>query len=129
MRSLLILDEIFGEASLRTEIAWKRTSSHGNVTRSHGEIWESIYYYTKAINEWTWNQQYVPFEQEYIDRYFTGTDPDGRRWTTSDMRNPGYRPNLVYDYKGYKPHRNGWSVTYEKMKEIDQKGEALFSKG
>ena len=41
-----ILDELFGDGCLRTEIAWKRTSSHGNVSKNFGEIWESIFYYT-----------------------------------------------------------------------------------
>jgi DNA modification methylase len=123
-----ILDEVFGDLELRTEIAWKRTSSHGNVSRSFGEIWESIYYYTKSPEEWVWNQQYVPFDPEYLESHFTGRDPDGRRWTTSDLRNPGYRPNLVYDYKGYKPHRNGWAISREKMEELDRQGRLYFPK-
>ncbi len=86
-----ILDELFGDSGLRTEIAWKRTSSHGNVSRSFGEIWESIFFYTKLSEARTWNQQYVPFDPEYVEKHFTGQDPDSRRWTTSDMRNPGYR--------------------------------------
>jgi hypothetical protein len=85
----VVLDEIFGRDCLQTEIAWKRTSSHGNVSRSFGEIWESIYFYTRSKDNWTWNQQFVPFDQSYIDSHFTGKDPDGRRFTTSDMRNPG----------------------------------------
>ena len=122
----LIIDEVFGKDNLRTEIAWKRTSSHGNVSRNYGEIWESIYYYRKTSSNWTWNQQYVPFERSYIESHFTGRDPDGRRFTTSDMRNPGFRPNLKYDYKGYKPHPNGWAVSIEKMAELDQQGRLYF---
>jgi site-specific DNA-methyltransferase (adenine-specific)/adenine-specific DNA-methyltransferase len=99
----LILDEVFGRDCLRTEIAWKRTSSHGNVSRSYGEIWESIYFYSRSKDHWTWNAQYVPFDQSYVDTHFTGRDADGRRFTTSDMRNPGFRPNLRYEYKGYSP--------------------------
>jgi len=118
----LILDEIFGRDALRTEIAWKRTSSHGNVSRNYGEIWESIYFYTRSYESWTWNQQFVPFEQSYIDSHFTGKDSDGRRFTTSDMRNPGLRPNLRYEYKGYKPHPNGWAVSLERMQELDRQG-------
>lgn len=124
----VILDEVFGESGLRTEIAWKRTSSHGNVSRSFGEIWESIFFYSKSPDEWTWNQQYVPFDEDYIEKHFTGRDSDGRRWTTSDLRNPGYRPNLIYDYKGYKPHRNGWAISKEKMEELDRKGLLYFPK-
>ena len=121
-----ILDEVFGESGLRTEIAWKRTSSHGNVSQSFGEIWESIFYYTKSANEWTWNQQYVPFEQEYIDTHFSGRDPNGRRWTTSDLVNPGVRPNLKYEYKGYKPHHNGWKFSRQRMEQLDAEGRLYF---
>lgn len=124
----VILDELFGEDGLRTEIAWKRTSSHGNVSRSFGEIWESIYYYSKSTEEWAWNQQYVPFDSEYIEKHFTGRDADGRRWTTSDLVNPDLRPNLRYEYKGYKPHRNGWKISREKMEELDAQGRLYFPK-
>ncbi|MGE3900840.1 MAG: DNA methyltransferase [Nitrospiraceae bacterium] len=122
----VILDEVFGRDSLRTEISWKRTSSHGNVSRNYGEIWESIYFYTKTKDGWTWNQLFVPFDQSYIDSHFAQKDPDGRRFTTSDMRNPGFRPNLRYEYKGYKPHPNGWAVSLEKMQELDRQGRLYF---
>ncbi|MBA5868851.1 MAG: site-specific DNA-methyltransferase [Nitrospira sp. CR2.1] len=122
----IILDEIFGRKNLRTELAWKRTSSHGNVSRTYGEIWESIYFYTRSAESWTWNEQHIPFEKEYIESHFTGVETDGRRYTTSDMVNPGYRPNLCYEYKGYKPHKNGWKVSLEKMQELDRQGRLYF---
>jgi adenine-specific DNA-methyltransferase len=121
-----ILDEVFGPDSLRTEIVWKRTSSHGNVSRNFGEIWESIFFYTKSAETWTWNQQHVPFDPDYIESHFTGRDPDGRKWTTSDLVNPGLRPNLRYDYKGYKPHRNGWKISRDKMEELDRQGRLYY---
>jgi adenine-specific DNA-methyltransferase len=124
----VILDELFGSGNLQTEICWKRTSSHGNVSKSFGEIWESIFYYTKSKDEWIWNQQFVPFEQSYIESHFTGSDADGRKWTTSDLVNPGYRPNLAYDYKGYKPHKNGWKISREKMEALDRQGRLYFPK-
>jgi DNA modification methylase len=122
----VILDEVFGPEALRTEIAWKRTSSHGNVSHNYGEIWESIYFYTKSLDAWTWNQQFVPFDQSYIDSHFASKDKDGRRFTTSDMRNPGLRPNLRYEYKGYKPHPNGWAVSLDRMQELDRQGRLYF---
>jgi hypothetical protein len=33
---------------------------------------------------------------------------------------------LVYDYKGYKPHPNGWKVTKEKMEQLDREGKLFF---
>lgn len=121
-----VLDEVFGADCLRTEIAWKRTSSHGNVSRNFGEIWESIYFYSRTKDRWIWNQQHVPFEQSYIDSHFATKDDNGRHYTTSDLVNPDYRPNLVYDYKGYKPHRNGWKVSLERMKQLDAEGRLYF---
>jgi adenine-specific DNA-methyltransferase len=121
----VVLDEVFGAQSRRTEICWKRTSSHGNISKTFGEIWESIFFYTKS-EDWTWNQQYVPFDEGYIESHFTGRDPDGRRWTTSDLVNPGYRPNLSYEYKGYKPHKNGWKFTKDRMEELDRQGRLYF---
>lgn len=122
----VVLDEIFGTDCLRTEIAWKRTSSHGNVSRSFGEIWESIYFYSRSKEHWIWNQQYVPFDKSYIESHFASKDADGRHYTTSDLVNPDVRPNLAYDYKGYKPHRNGWKISLEKMKELDEQGRLYF---
>ncbi len=122
----VVLDEVFGRDCLRTEIAWKRTSSHGNVSRTYGEIWESIYYYSKSAERWTWNEQHTPFDKDYIESHFTGKDADGRRFTTSDLVNPGFRPNLCYEFKGYKPHRNGWKVSLEKMTELDKQGRIYF---
>ena len=50
-----------------------------------------------------------------------------RRFNTDNLRSPNPRPKLTYDYKGYKPHKNGWAVSVEKMKELDEKGLLLFS--
>ena len=122
----VVLDEVFGRESLRTEISWKRTSSHGNVSRNFGEIWESIYFYSKSRETWTWNTMHVPFDRDYIESHFTGLETDGRRFTTSDLVNPDYRPNLCYEYKGFKPHRNGWKMSREKMEELDRQGRLYF---
>src|SRR3990172_4472863 len=100
------LDAIFGPEHFRSEIIWKRTSSHGNVTSSYGDVTDTILYYAAGDSP-TWNQVFVPYTEKHVATKFTGVDPDGRRFTTTDLRNPGYRPNLIYDYKGYKPHPNG----------------------
>ena len=42
------------------------------------------------------------------------------------MRNPSLRPNLTYDYKGYKPHPNGWTVSLERMQQLDAEGRLHF---
>lgn len=121
----LIMDAIFGFECFLSEIIWKRTSSHGNVSVGYGDVTDSIFFYSKGDKP-TWNQQYIAYSEKHIKTKFTLKDPDGRLFTTSDMRNPGVRPNLHYEYKGYKPHPNGWAVSREKMEQYDREGRLYF---
>ena len=120
-----VMDGIFGYASFRTEIVWKRTSSHGNVSTNYGAVTDIILCYSRGDRP-IWNQVYTPYSSEHIENKFTYRDPGGRRFTTSDLRNPGVRPNLRYTYKGYEPHPNGWAVSREKMERYDQEGRLYF---
>jgi adenine specific DNA methylase Mod len=121
----VLMDAIFGVQRFRTEIIWKRTSSHGNVSTNYGEATDKILYYARGDRP-TWNQVYTPYSQKHIDSQFTHVDANGRRYTLENLRNPGVRPNLTYDYKGYKPHPNGWAVSVEKMEEYDRQGRLWF---
>lgn len=121
----ILLDAIFGPRRFRNEIIWKRTSSHGNVSKTYGDVTDTILYYARGDSP-TWNQLYIPYSQKHVESSFTHVDSDGRRFTTSDLRNPGYRPNLIYEYKGYKPHPNGWAISREKMEELDRQGRLWF---
>ncbi|MDR3572303.1 MAG: DNA methyltransferase [Anaerolineaceae bacterium] len=126
----LVLDGVFGPERFGSEIIWKRTSSHGNVSRGYGAATDTIFFYTKS-SQFVWNQVYVPYNNKHIETKFTGVDQDGRRYTTSDLRNPGVRPNLTYPYTAksgttYQPHPNGWAVNIEKMKDYEERGLLYF---
>ena len=121
----ILLDTIFGVGSFKNEIIWKRTSSHGNVSVAYGDVTDTIFYFTKGSTA-TWNKPWVPLSDDQIKKKYSMVEPDGRRYTTRDIRNPGYRPNLIYDYKGYKPHPNGWSFSLDKMKQYDEEGRLYF---
>lgn len=119
----LLLDAVFTPERFVAEIVWKRTHSHGNVTRNYGAVTDVLLFYTRS-GEYTWNQQYTPFEPDYIQRTFKHQDPDGRRWQSVTMRNPSPRPNLHYPYTAangvtYQPHRNGWVCDETRMKKLD----------
>jgi len=122
----LLLDCVFGPENLRNEIIWKRTSAHGNATRRFGDVTDSLFYYVKTTGFFTFNQLYLPYSEAYVKEKFCYVEPDGRRYRTSDLRNPGVRPNLTYDYKGYKPHPNGWAISKEKMMQYDAEGRLYF---
>jgi len=122
-----ILDKIFGEQNLVSTIIWKRTSSHNDAKRKYGDLSDTIYVYSKT-DKYTFNIQYVPYSEEYVEQHYSNIDEKGRRFKSTDSRSPNPRPNLVYDYKGYKPHSNGWAVSRERMEQLDNEGRLLFPK-
>jgi site-specific DNA-methyltransferase (adenine-specific) len=119
----IVLDGVFGKFNFKSEIIWKRTTAHGNVSRNFGDVTDTIFFYQKSEKH-TWNQPIKLFKPEEMEALFPSSDADGRRWRSENMRNPGVRPNLTYDYLAsngvlYKPHANGWTISREKMETLD----------
>jgi site-specific DNA-methyltransferase (adenine-specific) len=123
----LVLDAVFGAENFRTEIVWRRTTSRSNTSRSFADVTDTIFYYSKG-RDFTFSMQFVPYSDEYLKSKYRYTDENGRIYRLSDLRNPGVRPNLTYDYKGFKPHPNGWAVSREKMEQFDREGRLEFPK-
>jgi adenine-specific DNA-methyltransferase len=136
----LILDELFGSQNYRNQISWRRTGAHNNPSK-FGNITDTIFYYVKSENA-TWNPQFTERSKESIETSFTYAEkPDGtyvrlkkgqvpeknwRLFQSVTLRCPAYRPNLIFDYKGYKPHKNGWSTTLEGMEKYDRENRLIF---
>lgn len=86
---------------------------------------DTIFYYTKS-DKYTFNVQYSKYDEKYVNDFYRYVDENGRRYRLGDLRSPNPRPNLTYDYKGYKPHPNGWAMTREKMEKLDNEGRLHF---
>jgi len=126
----ILLDAIFGVENFRNEITWRRTFGHGNAGRNYGAVSDTILFYTKR-SEYTWNQPFADFTEEYTAKRFNGRDPDGRRWQSVTLRNPSPRPNLRYPYPAsngttYQPHPNGWAVGLERMERYDRENRLIY---
>ncbi len=121
----IMLDQIFGENNFSTEILWKRTSSHNDAKRNFGIVNDSIFFYVGGP-DYLFNPQHGEYSEDYLEKFYRFTDENGRRYRLSDLRSPSPRPNLTYEYKGYKPHPNGWAVSFEKMKQLDEEGRLQF---
>src|SRR5580658_7878944 len=99
----VLLDQIFGENNFQNEIVWKRTSSHSDARRRFGDQTDALFFYSGGP-DYTFNRQYVEYSDAYVKSHYSNVDENGRHFTTRDLRSPSPRPNLTYDYKGYKPH-------------------------
>jgi adenine-specific DNA-methyltransferase len=126
-----LLDEVFGLSNFRNEITWKRRvgmSSAVHESNRFGVCTDGILFYAKT-EEAPFEPQYnldSPEYQDYIKSRFTYVEENGRRYQPTSLVNPGYRPNLIYDYKGYKSPPNGWMITKEKMAQWDSEGRLHF---
>lgn len=124
---VMILDKIFGESNFRGEIIWQRTNAHNDAKKKLAVLTDTIWYYSKG-NSFIYHASYQEYSQKYIDDVYKYTDDDGRKFQSVDSRSPNPRANLMYEYKGYKPHQNGWAVSLEKMQAMDNKGLLIFPK-
>lgn len=119
----LLLDEVLG--NFINEIIWKRTNAIGLAYKRCGTLHDTLYWYSKN-KEYTFNMQYHAYEEEYLKR--ARKDEKGRLYIPQPIGNPGLRPNLYYEYKGYLPPSNGYRWTYEKMEAVDRQGRLIFPK-
>jgi site-specific DNA-methyltransferase (adenine-specific) len=124
----ILMDAVFGPENFRSNIVWKRTSSHSNASRNYGAVNDDLLFYVKSNAAYTYNVQYVPYSENYVKENYYRVDENGRLYRTDNLRNPSDRPNLKYEYKGYKPHANGWAVSKERMEKLDSEGRLHFPK-
>lgn len=122
----LALDEVFGGDRFVNEITWKRKggSALSNMNKMSVNT-DTVYLYTKSESP-VWNKVFMEPDAEYTAQMFTRTDRDGRKYMVNVMRSPSPRPNLMYDYKGYKTPPNGWAVPIETMRRLDEEGRLYF---
>jgi adenine specific DNA methylase Mod len=105
----LVMDTVFGPANFRSEIVWKRGIAHSDAGRP-GAIHEILFLYSKS-DRYLWNRQFMPYDSQYVQKYYRYKDEDGRIFLSDNLAAPGGR-GPRYEWKGIV--RN-WRVTRENM--------------
>ncbi len=124
----VLMDEVFGYENFLNEIVWKRTSARGD-SRGFNLIHDTILAYG-ASPKTHWHPVNGPFAAEYVRSHYGQIDPkNGKRFTLVSMRSPNPRPNLMFEWKGYKPHANGWAYSPETMARFDAEGLIYYPPG
>lgn len=137
----LLLDEVFGSDQFVNCITWKRAFNKANVRKKFGVISEQLLFYSKTA-DFCWNQQYQQYDKDFVEKFHRYAEsptgeiiklkrgeqpPEGyRRFTLDNIVNAGNRPNLRYEYKGYKPHSRGWNFNIERMRQLDKENRLWF---
>jgi DNA modification methylase len=122
----LLMDAVFGARYFRNEIVWKRSHAHSDSkqgAKHYGRVTDTLLFYSKD-EEPKWNPQYVPYDQEYIDRDYRRVDPDGRRYRIDNLQGPGgaAKGNPRYEVMGVTRY---WRYSREKMDELIRQGRVI----
>ena len=124
----VVLDTIFEPANFRSEIIWRRTNIH-NDSKSWSAVADILLYYVKdARQPFVWNVPRTTHDEAYLRTKYRYLDTDGRVYRLSDMRSPNPRPNLMYEWRGFQPHANGWAYSRETMARLDAEGRIVYPK-
>jgi adenine-specific DNA-methyltransferase len=128
-----VLNEVFDGRNFRNELTWKRrvgTSSSVHESNRFGICTDTIFFHAVSDSTVLVPQYNIdtPEYQEYIAAKFTLVDEHGRRFQADNLGNPAPRPNLMYEYKGHKPPKNGWAISRVKMEQWDREGRLYFPK-
>jgi adenine-specific DNA-methyltransferase len=124
----ILLDEVFGRDMFRNEIIWKRRTGTASSNNSFGVQTDTLFWFSKTEGYYYKPQFRRDVTQELIDAKFNKVDEMGRRYWSGDLGNPADRPNLKYEYKGYRPPKNGWAVSREVMEKMDAENRLIFPK-
>lgn len=83
----LLMDEVFGSGSFQREIIWRigwvsgYKSAANNWIRNH----DTILYYVKDPENFTFNKEYIPYPKDYVRR--DGNFPSGKGYPMEDVWN------------------------------------------
>lgn len=128
----ILMDQLFGENNIVNEIIWKRTSAHtgeGKVRR-FGAVHDTILFYAKSDN-YSFNPQYVPLDEDYVAKFYRHVDEDGRRYRLSDLTASEVRHGETgKPWRGINPSKIGrhWAFPPTKLEELVKEGRIYFSK-
>lgn len=119
------MDKLFGEPNFINEIVWQRqTAKHSDSAQGaqhYGRLHDVILFYTKS-QKYTWNQQYSPFSQDYIDTSYNLIEPvTGRHYQLTAIDGPGgaAKGNPHYEFLGVTRY---WRYSKERMQELYKEG-------
>jgi DNA modification methylase len=111
----IIMDGIFGARNFRSEIVWKRSSSHNRAKR-WGPVHDNILFYTASEN-YCWNRTFSSYGDNYLSGKYRHEDEQGRRYRLSDLTGPGTRAgDSGAEWRGVNPTNYGrhWEPPHDR---------------
>ena len=127
----MVMDKIFGLDCYQNQITWERSNPKNGSLKQFGRCTDTILLYSKG-KKWTFNAQFSPLSDEYVNKMYRYEDEAGR-YRTGPLMDPNGNPNLMFSYtalngKTFPAPARGWRTTWEGMRELDEQGRLHFPK-
>lgn len=123
----ILLDGVFDPANFQNEIIWQRTGAHSDANR-WGRVSDTLLFYTKS-GTWTWNTQYVPYTDEYIEERYRYVDEgsDRKHWRNT-MTAAGQGPARTFRGNLREPPTGThWRFGQEEIDRMEEEGRIYYS--
>jgi len=126
-----LMDCIFCEDNFRNEIVWKRYNrpkGSQHKSRQFGRSSDTILFYS-ASTAHNFQPVSIPLSVTEIEKRFSNVDEKGRYMSGPLLRSGSMedRPNLVYEFQGYKPGPSGWRMERSKLQKIYDRDDFFFT--
>jgi DNA modification methylase len=124
----MMLDAIFGPEHFRNEITWQRSGAKNDSLR-YGRSHDVILFYTVS-NTFTWNVQYLPFDEKSVDKNYTHTESStGRRYRRGDLTAAKPGGDVDFMWYGVRPYKGRhWAYSRQHLDELYAQGRIEFRK-
>ncbi len=115
----LLLEDIFGKDKYLNEIIWKRAEAHSD-SKTYGKVHDVIFYFKKGVN-YTWNQIFIPYSSEFIEKQYKYIEKEtNRRYRSADLSASGLSGGgYLYEWNGITRY---WRCPIETMKKYKDEG-------
>ncbi len=124
----LVLDAVLGNQNFRNEIVWKRTSARSDSHRWN-HIHDTVFFYSKT-DAFSWNTQYLPYEKEYLEKFYRFDEKGtGRRFASDNLTAAGTREGESgKPWHGINVKSKGihWKYGIETLEELDREGRIIW---
>ncbi len=120
-----VLDEIF-PSTFRNDLIVRSTFSHADANQ-FGSVHQNILFYSSS-ETYRFEPVYVPYEDDYVEKYYRYKDPDGRKWLSCSLTGAGSSGGQ-FKWKGMgPPPGRHWAYTFDKLDELERAGRIFFTR-
>ena len=103
------MDCIFGVENFKNEIVWCYKASNSPVKNKFRRKHDTILFYSYNSDNATFNNQFMPYDEEYIRKTYRHIDEDGRKYRTHTPRADGSERRYYLDEGKGTPVLSWWT--------------------